>query len=288
VPLERGVVIEVRTELAAELPKVLGTESDIRDALTNLIFNAVDAMAEGGTLLLRTRPGPPLEEQGVEPAPSVQLEVADTGAGMDEQTRRRCLEPFFTTKGERGTGMGLSMVYGMVKRHGAQLEIDSTVGHGTTVRVCFIAAAAQGTAQGREQPTAPVRPLRLLVVDDEPLILQSLSQVLNNAGHTVVTVDGGQAGIEAFTAAHHDTGAFDLVITDLGMPYVDGRAVATAVKALSPSTPVVLLTGWGQRLSTEQSVPQHVDRLLSKPPKLSELHRALAELTTGRHSSTHA
>ena len=269
-PQERGIVIDVRTELAGGLPKVLGTESDIRDALTNLIFNAVDAMPEGGTLTLRTR----------QVAQSVELDVRDTGAGMDEDTRRRCFEPFFTTKGERGTGMGLAMVYGMVQRHDAQIEIESAPGVGTTVRLQFKIAPAVTTAATKPAATRPHRPLNLLVIDDDPLVAQSLLHVLNHEGHTVTTADGGQAGIDAFASANKQAQPFDVVMTDLGMPYVDGRAVAAAIKAMSPRTPVLLLTGWGQRLSTEQTVPEYVDRLLSKPPKLAELSAALAELTT--------
>ncbi|HEY7640999.1 MAG TPA: ATP-binding protein [Steroidobacteraceae bacterium] len=268
-PQERGVVIDVRTELTAGLPRVLGTESDIRDALTNLVFNAVDAMPEGGTLTLRTR----------QVSQAIELEVRDTGAGMDEETRRRCFEPFFTTKGERGTGMGLAMVYGMAQRHDAQIEIDSTLGVGTAVRVQFRIAPSAATAAGKTVATRPHRPLRLLVIDDDPLVAQSLLHVLNHEGHAVTTADGGQAGIDAFAAAFKGGRTFDVVMTDLGMPYVDGRAVAAAVKALSANTPVLLLTGWGQRLSTEQTVPEHVDRLLSKPPKLAELSAALAQLT---------
>jgi signal transduction histidine kinase/ActR/RegA family two-component response regulator len=268
-PQERGIVIDVRTELPGGLPQILGTESDIRDALTNLVFNAVDAMPEGGTLTLRTRTVAQL----------VELEVRDTGAGMDEATRHRCFEPFFTTKGERGTGMGLAMVYGMVQRHDAQIEIESAPGAGTAVRLQFKVAPSTAAIAAKPVATRPHRPLTLLVIDDDPLVAQSLLHVLNHEGHAVTTADGGQAGIDAFTAATRQSKPFDVVMTDLGMPYVDGRAVAAAVKALSPRTPVLLLTGWGQRLSTEQTVPEHVDRLLSKPPKLADLLAALAELT---------
>jgi signal transduction histidine kinase/ActR/RegA family two-component response regulator len=272
-PQERGVVIDVRTELANDLPRILGTESDIRDALTNLVFNAVDAMPDGGTLTLRTR----------QVAQLVELDLCDTGAGMDEETRRRCIEPFFTTKGERGTGMGLAMVYGMVQRHDAQIEIESAPGVGTTVRLQFKAAPSVAAAP-KPAVLRPNRPLNLLVIDDDPLVAQSLLHVLNHQGHTVTTADGGQAGIDAFTAANNQARPFDVVMTDLGMPYVDGRAVAAAIKSMSPRTPILLLTGWGQRLSTEQTVPEHVDRLLSKPPKLAELSAALAEMTADTDS----
>ena len=271
VPQERGVVIDVRTELASQLPKIQGIDSEIRDALTNLILNAVDAMPEGGTLTLRTRPG------GVR-RPTVCLEVADTGIGMTEETRRRCLEPFFTTKGERGTGMGLAMVYGMVERHAAELEIDSAYGKGTTLRIVFPVPAAP-IDQGGSQPVLqqPSRPLRILIVDDDPLIIESLSETLRGDGHQVTAMDGGQAGIDAFLATHGQGKGFDAVITDLGMPYVDGRRVAAAVKSTSASTPVIMLTGWGQRLTADNELPPHVDRVLNKPPKLRDVRQALAE-----------
>jgi signal transduction histidine kinase/ActR/RegA family two-component response regulator len=278
VPQERGIVIRVCTELAADLPRMLGTESDIRDALTNLIFNAVDAMPEGGTLTLRTQVASEASGQFSAGPAAVELAVADTGSGMDEDTLRRCFEPFFTTKGERGTGMGLAMVYGMVKRQGAQIDIDSALGRGTTIRIRFVAAAATPAAQMHLPAEISTRRLRLLIVDDDPLVAQSLGHVLQGEGHAVTIADGGQAGIDAFTAAYRDQKAFDIVMTDLGMPYVDGRAVAAAVKALSMQTPVLLLTGWGQRLSTEQSIPANVDLLLSKPPKLPELRRAFMQL----------
>jgi len=213
------------------------------------------------------------------PAEVVCLEVSDTGVGMDEQTRRRCLEPFFTTKGERGTGMGLAMVYGMARRHGAELEIDSAPGKGTTIRVIFPAAPSAADETGRQLALGlPLRPMRLLIVDDDPLIIESLRETLRGDGHLVTAAEGGQAGIDAFEAARARGEPFELVITDLGMPYLDGRKVSAAIKAASPDTPVVLLTGWGQRLTAEKQIPPHVDRVLNKPPRLRELRAALAEL----------
>ena len=119
------MVIDRATDLAADLPPIPGVESEIREALTNLVFNAVDAMPEGGTLTLRT--SAPAPHRVRTPATS-RLEVTDTGVGMDDETRRRCMEPFFTTKGERGTGLGLAMVYGVVQRHGAEIDIRSAPG----------------------------------------------------------------------------------------------------------------------------------------------------------------
>jgi signal transduction histidine kinase/ActR/RegA family two-component response regulator len=269
-PQQRGIAISMRTELQQPLAAILGHEGEIRDALTNLIFNAVDAMPDGGTLTVRTRGS----------GETVQLEVADSGIGMDEQTRRRCLEPFFTTKGERGTGLGLAMVYGMVRRHSAELEIDSTLHQGTIMRIVFPAARSAGaTAQQATAPEAALRPLSVLIVDDDPLVLESLRATLQSDGHTVTAADGGQAGIDCFAQAGQRGTRFDVVITDLGMPHVDGRRVASAVKAASPSTPVILLTGWGQRLVDDGDIPTHVDHVLNKPPKLRDLRAALSHVT---------
>lgn len=274
IPQERGVVIDVRAELDPEAPQVLGAASDIRDALTNLIFNAVDAMPQGGELTVRTR------ATTADAEPLVDLEVADSGVGMDEQTRNRCLEPFFTTKGERGTGMGLAMVYGMARRCGAQLVIDSAPGAGTTVRLRFRSPEVNGRAEHVPPPEpASLPPLRILVVDDDPVVLESLVRALGSEGHAVEAADDGQRGVERFIAAQRTSEPFELVITDLGMPFVDGRAVAAAVKRHAPQTPVLLLTGWGERLRAEQTAPPNIDRVLSKPPRLPELRRAFAELT---------
>ncbi|MFZ0550726.1 MAG: ATP-binding protein [Steroidobacteraceae bacterium] len=281
-PQERGAVIDLQTDLARPPVAIMGAENEIRDALTNLIFNAADAMADGGTLTVRTKNVMRRAKEAAEtdaPTEMVCVEVLDTGVGMDPETRRRCLEPFFTTKGERGTGMGLAMVYGMVQRHRAELEIDSAPGEGTTVRLVF--PAAPGADEGTIKQLAlglPVQPMRILIVDDDPLIIESLRETLRGDAHRVTAAEGGQAGIDTFEAARTNGEAFELVITDLGMPYVDGRRVAAAVKAASPNTPVVLLTGWGQRLIAENDVPPHVDRVLNKPPRLKELRAALAEL----------
>jgi CheY-like chemotaxis protein len=261
----------------------MGVESEIREALTNLVLNAVDALPNGGKITLRTRVADPASNSSHEALPSrVYLEVIDTGLGMDESTRERCLEPFFTTKGEQGTGLGLAMVYGTAQRHGAEVEIESAPARGTTMRLSFPVPGANLAASIQTQ-VADLRSarLRILLVDDDPVLLRSLRDALEGDGHWVVAANGGQAGIDAFAAARDRGEAFSVVVTDLGMPHIDGRKVAAAVKTASPGTPVILLTGWGQRLSIEGDVPPHVDRMLSKPPKMAQLRMTLAELTNG-------
>jgi signal transduction histidine kinase/ActR/RegA family two-component response regulator len=281
-PQQRGLVIDLKTVLEDNTPAIVGSEHDIRDALTNLIFNAVDAMPAGGQLTIRTA----VIEEKIAAAQastrSVVLEVTDTGVGMDPETRARCLEPFFTTKGEQGSGLGLAMVYGMAQRHDAELEITSEPGQGTTFRIRFVALAA-GSAVVASPPVTPVMVsgLNVLVIDDDAVVIDALRATLQADGHTVTAASGGEQGIDAFLAARTRGSEFDAVITDLGMPYVDGRQVARAIKGVSLTTPVILLTGWGQRALADPAQSEHIDRILGKPPKLGELRAALAQLAVG-------
>jgi len=266
-PQQRGFVIDVRLEHSVQLGAILGVQAEIRDALTNLVLNAVDSMPEGGTLTLRSF--------GAQH--HVTVEVCDTGVGMTDEVRGRCLDPFFTTKGKRGTGLGLAMVYGMADRHGAELEIDSELGAGTVVRLVFpVAPATEAAIPAASPPRPQVRDLRILVVDDDELLRQSMRAILEREGHQVSAAHGGRVGIDVFTAALQRGEPFDAVITDLGMPHVDGRAVAAAVKSMSPYTPVILLTGWGQHLDDDE-IPSYIDHILTKPANLAEIRSALTD-----------
>ena len=275
-PAERGIVIDLGTDIDAATPRIIGDDQELRDALTNLIFNAVDAMPRGGALRVRCQRAP-----GRMNGPqSVLLEVTDSGVGMDAKTRARCLEPFFTTKGEGGTGLGLAMVYGMAQRHGADLSIDSEPGSGTSVRIVFkLLEPVSSDATTVRRAALVVRQLRILIVDDDPLVSEALGAALREEGHTIAHAAGGQAGIDAFAAALGANQPFDVVVTDLGMPYVDGRIVAAAVKERSPSTHVIMLTGWWQNARDDRETTAHVDRVLGKPPRMRELRAALIELT---------
>jgi CheY-like chemotaxis protein len=196
---------------------------------------------------------------------------------MSEEARNRCLEPFFTTKGERGTGLGLAMVFGTVRRHGADIQIDSTLGAGTTVRLAFPPATAATETPLPAAVRLPAR-LRLLLIDDDPTVLKSLRDTLENDGHVIVTAEGGSEGIAALRASLDRGERFAAVITDLGMPHLDGRRVAAAIKEASPEMPVILLTGWGRQLAADRDLPPHVDCVLAKPPRLRDLRDALRQV----------
>jgi signal transduction histidine kinase/ActR/RegA family two-component response regulator len=275
-PQQRGITIAVRQELDEQLPPVMGYDSELREALTNLIFNAVDAVPQGGEVLLRTT------TIAAKP-PRVILEVTDNGAGMDATTVQRCMEPFFTTKGERGTGLGLAMVAGTAKRHGARVAIDSAPGKGTSLSLEFSRTELPDAAAPAPKPAAAPGPMRLLIIDDDPFVLDSMTMVLELDGHTVVKAAGGKDGLNAFRLARDQNQAFTAVITDLGMPDMNGNQVAAAIKSVSPATPVILLTGWGQRLrkESEQATDSdgNVDLVLSKPPQLDDLRAALAQFS---------
>jgi signal transduction histidine kinase/ActR/RegA family two-component response regulator len=276
---QRGVVIETKIEGSGENPIVMGIESELREAMTNLVFNSIDAMPDGGTLTLRS--GHALEAgKGI--GRRVYIEVSDTGLGMDEATRLRCLEPFFTTKGDRGSGLGLAMVYGIAQRHGADVDISSAPNVGTTFRLTFPLISPSAQSSGSVRTHKIPRHTRILLIDDDPVLLTSLRDALVHEGHQVQTANGGKAGIEAFLDAHRAGNAFPVVITDLGMPHVDGRTVAAALKAAAPATSIIMLTGWGQRMVATGDVPAHVLAVLSKPPNLSDLRQLLAECSGER------
>ena len=274
----QGIAIRVETSLDESLPELYANDSELRETLTNLILNSVDAMPKGGVITLSLRGHSLSHEFFSQSAPShIVIDIKDTGVGMDEKTKQRCLEPFFSTKRDRGgSGLGLAMVYGMMERHDGTIEVESAPGKGTTMRLVF--PVRQPPAQPSETPQSAqvsARPLRVLCIDDEPLLRELLKEILECEHHQVITADGGQAGLDAFQSARNRGEPFDAVITDLGMPLVDGRQVAQTIKTYSPSTPVIMLTGWGTMLDEKGDLPMNVDAIISKPPRPAELHETI-------------
>jgi CheY-like chemotaxis protein/anti-sigma regulatory factor (Ser/Thr protein kinase) len=272
----------VETNLEDGLPEMYCNESDLREALTNLVLNSVDALPQGGWIKLSARrasvgtlPGQTQE------ATHVILEVTDNGIGMDEKTRQRCLEPFFSTKQQRGgSGLGLAMVYGTVERHEGRIEIMSAVNKGTTVQLILPLRRPPTPKEAAPAAASPVpASLRILCIDDEPLLREMLKEILEFYQHRVETADGGEAGLELFHQARAQGRPFELVITDLGMPGVNGRQVAEKIKSESPGTAVVMLTGWGTMLEDKGEGVAKVDAVLSKPPRVNELLETVAKVT---------
>jgi signal transduction histidine kinase len=258
-----GHEIRVETELRT-LPTVDGNHAELREALTNLILNAADAMSGGGTLTLRSR-----IEGG-----QVVMEVADTGVGMPAEVSARIFEPFYTTKGERGTGLGLALVQGTVERHQGQVAVASVEGRGTTFTICL--PIGQTTAAAQTAPAllvTPPRRLRVILAEDEPSLRRILASYLQIDGHHSTVVEDGRAALAAFKP-----GEVDLVITDRAMPDVNGDQVAGEVKRQAPGTPVIMLTGLGDLMHDLQQQPEGVDLVIGKPVTLAAFRAAIARV----------
>lgn len=258
-----NATITVNKELA-DLPNIVGNEAALREALTNIVLNAVDAMPNGGEISFRT----------VTDGDHVVLEVSDSGVGMDEETKKRCFEPFYTTKGKAGTGLGLSMVYGIIARHEGTIDIHSEMGKGTTFiirlpvqgkEIALVRAPEQGPGSWRID-----RSLHILVVDDEPMVLEVMDEYLRGDGHTVVTAIDGEDALKKFGKE-----SFDLVMTDRAMPRLNGDQLAEKIKQINPSIPLIMVTGFGELMKAKGEHPKGVDYLVSKPAKLEGIRYAI-------------
>ena len=261
----RGIVITTAQELDP-LPPVEGNAFELRDALIRLILNAVVAMPSGGALTIRAF----AEESG-----GVVVEVRDTGVGMPEEVRRRLAERGRDLRPGPDSHHGLAHVWNIVERHGGTLAIESEPGVGTTVRLRLHASRFQiipPFAGAPERSLAPTAVARVLLVDDDPRLVSVLSDMLQEEGHQVTSATNGAEALALF-----DPSAHDVVITDLGMPQMNGWEVAERVKARSPGTAVFILTGWGEGVSAHDS-SQFVDRIIAKPVSAGSLLEQLAEL----------
>jgi len=283
VPQREGISIHIEHAFESDLPPLLSDPTELREALFNLIFNAVDALPQGGTINLITRSAfRPAQNENSPPERLIQIEVRDNGVGMDEKTRQHCLEPFFSTKATRGgTGLGLAMVYGMMQRHEGTIELESAPGRGTCVRLIFpvreqtVPAAVSPTSHANQK-----RSLRILCIDDESQIQELLKNCLTTLDHQVTTAASGKQGVEMFRAAMRKKKPYETVITDLGMPDLDGQQVARTIKAESPGTPVIMMTGWGTIMKDDGELVSGVDAVVGKPPRIRELNDLLLRLNT--------
>ena len=287
--------IDVRLDLAdpATLSRVAVDPAELREVLLNLLFNAADAMPEGGHIEIATRPGSTPK--------TADLVVRDTGHGMPESVRARIFEPFFSTKGPKGSGLGLAVAYSIITRRGGHISVESVVEQGTTftlnlpyvpVGAAPMAAAPAGPASAEPPPSRRIEPpppretlstsirgARILVADDEPGLVAIVRQLMERSGAVVSIAHGGVQALEALRAP----GAkYDVVITDLDMPEVDGWAVASAVRTESPGTHVVMLTGWAGEIAPDDFKQRGVDVVLSKPCSRIELEAAIGGLLAAK------
>ncbi len=260
--LSHGIELTVETEFE-DLLTLDARPSELREALINLIFNAIDAMPEGGTITIR---GYSRDGQAV-------LEVCDTGVGMPDAVRRRCFDPFFTTQGESGSGLGLTVVYGMVQRHNGSIALESTLGEGTRVIIHLPGPDREAKGKPDDEPGIAGRHLSILVVDDEPMVRRTIRDLLTHDGHTVHTAGEGTEALETFKSKH-----INLVGLDRAMPGMNGDLLASKLHQVSPATPVIMLTGFGDLMTARRENPAGVDLVLGKPLSLADLRAALAKV----------
>jgi signal transduction histidine kinase/ActR/RegA family two-component response regulator len=256
----RGVTYELGVDGTA--PPVAGRPEELREVLTNLLTNAVDAMPAGGVCRIRLEVR---DEWAV-------MAITDTGIGMAEEMRRRVFEPFFTSKGPRGTGLGLAVSWGIVTRHGGTIEVESAPGQGTTFRLRLpIPVTLPDVVLGVPITPAP-RPARLLLIEDEPEVQAVLAELLREAGYSVIVARDGLEGVE-----HCERESVDIVLSDISMPGISGWDVAARLRTRHPHIPIGFVTGWGDQLDQERLAGTGVAFVVAKPFQAHDILRHVAQ-----------
>jgi signal transduction histidine kinase/ActR/RegA family two-component response regulator len=256
---------------------IMGDAGELREVLVNMVFNAVDAMPDGGTLTLSTQEG----------GDEVVLTVADTGTGMGEEVRSRIFDPFFTTKGKAGMGLGLSVSYGIIRRHEGRVEVESEVGKGTTFRMTFPVVGESDTQ--RINDTGPLLTarsdgsLRILVVDDEDYVRELLADILEREGCKVSLAGEGREALRLF-----DSAEYDAVFTDVGLPGMSGWEVARAVRERDGQVALAVITGWGDTVTPEEQSEAQADWIVPKPFTVERIAGLVGEISARKAAAHHA
>jgi signal transduction histidine kinase/ActR/RegA family two-component response regulator len=258
----QGRSIDVRIELT-DVPPVCGNVYELTQVMENLIFNAAEAMPQGGELTFKT----------YAEGNSIVLQVSDTGIGMSEESQGRVFEPFFTTK-EDGQGLGSSIIYGIVERHGGEIAVDSKPGEGSTftVRLPRPQAISLGAGRPAVQAADAERTVRILLVDDDELVLETYQEGLSLKGHQVVVAHNGSEALLAL-----NKGGFDVMITDLSMSGMAGLELAERAKKIAPALPIILLSGWAIQHAEKQIKQVGIDYVVSKPCSIEALGNIIQE-----------
>ena len=264
----KGIAIKVEQELG-KVGQVSGDAAELREALLNIFFNAMDAMPTGGKLTVKS-----LQDEDW-----VQISIKDTGVGIPDKVKSRIFEPFFTTKASKGSGLGLSVTYGIISRHGGMIKFDSAVGKGTTFYIRLPLAPEAVKQEAKKRKAVVAKPANILTVDDEPEVLKALGLTLEYFGHWVKGFIRGDEAIKAFK-----DGNYDLVITDLGMPEMSGWDLARAIKKIKPDMPVLLITGWVVDLDEEQK--KLVNGVIAKPFSRDSISSAISQVFPAKKKRT--
>lgn len=256
---------------------IMGDASELREVLVNMVFNAVDAMPEGGRLTLSAE-----QRDGF-----VQISVSDTGIGMTQEVRSRIFDPFFTTKGNAGMGLGLAVCYGIIQRHQGSIEVESEVGHGATFRIKLPIAEAQPVVDTPVDTIARLKLVsnsnspRILVVDDESSVRELLADILQSEGYEVSLAESGREALALF-----DTGNYEAIFTDVGMPGMSGWELARAIRELDSKIPLAVVTGWGEAVGSVEQEEAKVDWVVTKPFSITRIVDIVEEISCGLNRQT--
>ena len=253
----KGITIRIKEKLG-KLPPLWASRSELMEVLTNLIFNALESMSKGGEITIRTE-----AKQN-----EVLLYFTDSGQGIPNRIKEKIFDPFFTTKGPQASGLGLSICYGIIKRHQGKIEVESTEGKGTTFTISIPVGPKAPLKKEKLKEPEKISSRKILVIDDEEGIREVLGTIFQDEGHRVVLAETSSKGLAKFKQAN-----FDLVLTDLGMPEISGWQVAKRIKKIDPGVPVGLITGWGVATTKEKMKEKGVDFILSKPFDLTKVVR---------------
>ena len=261
-----GLELQIRSKAL-----LMGDESELREVLVNMVFNAIDAMPTGGTLTLATK----------EVGDLVEISVSDTGMGMTEEVRSRIFDPFFTTKGKTGMGLGLAVSYGIIRRHEGTVEVDSELDSGTIMRIKLPIArgAVKAPPTGELVMPSPLslksKQTKILVVDDEDYVRELLRDILEKEGYQVSLADGGREALSLF-----QTQQFDAVFTDVGLPGMSGWELARAIRAQDKYLPLAVITGWGEAVGSHEQKAAQVEWVVAKPftvDRITEIAREVSK-----------
>jgi signal transduction histidine kinase/AmiR/NasT family two-component response regulator len=259
---------------------VRGDESELREVLVNMVFNAVDAMPAGGTLTLATN----------ESDQCVVISVSDTGCGMTPEVRSRIFDPFFTTKGKSGNGLGLAVSYGIILRHDGEVEVESAPGQGSTFKIKLpIAKGALKAAASQSEPVhappsitlvAESARARILVVDDEPHVRELLCEMVQSEGCEAVAASNGTEALKLF-----DNEKFDAVFTDVGMPGMSGWELSRLLRGRSAHLPLAVITGWGDVVGTGEQEAAQIDWVVTKPFSMNRVTEIIHDVMQRKSGS---
>jgi len=273
-----NIHINLKLECSADVT-AMGNESELREVLVNLVFNALDAMPYGGTLTMAAR----------QTRDAIEILVEDTGTGMTEETRLRVFDPFFTTKDKLGMGLGLAVSYGIIRRHEGAVDVESQLGRGTTFRIRLpIPASASELPHTGTLVTAPrfssqSAQTRILVVDDEEYVRDLLRDILEKEGCEAVVAEGGQQALSLF-----ENGNFDAVFTDVGMPDMNGWELSRAIRRRNRNIPVAVITGWGEAVGSHERQAAQVDWVVAKPFESPQIVQMAQEVSRRRAATERA